>query len=256
VLARYVEWCRLNRGVLWHTRSLSAFIATVRCQLAAGSAKNHVRALLVLERRRSMPPERVFLTNALAVVEAGYAKEGTEPTADFEDDAQALRALRAVARDGSPTDFHAAQMMLLFGLRLADVMNLDVRHCSIFPASGSATVDLLLTKNRRSTGKREVIRYQKMHLQPVRAELASLARFLASATGYAFESVSAEKITEGLRTVAEGTTPGSLRRRFIHRIIAMNESRSGEVDWAAVAAVTAHFNVTTLKAFYERRSPR
>jgi hypothetical protein len=249
VRERYEGWCRINRRILWTTRSLQEFLGVVRHQLSPGSLKNHARFLLTLERQRGMPPERIYLKNALIVSESLYARKGTVHVPDFANDKEAMKA---VANIGDDQHRAAAYAMLLFGLRLQDLRNLERSHITITPATKRVVMDLHLTKNRRSVNQREMIVLNSQDLGMCPKAILSEIHKAVETRQLPFVDMEESVITEGLRLTVDGVTPGSLRRRFIHRVITRFEA-DDEVDWEKVTARTAHMSTATLKAFYKAR---
>lgn len=270
---RYYEFCHVNVMEPWTSRSILAFVGSVDAQLSAGSTKNVVSDLMKIERRMWGREAAATLLDLMPIVSLNHAAEKRlQQSTDFESLSEAVRLLRRV-----PSEVRLPlTAMLCFGLRFADLTRLaveDIRLDGLAAGDRSATLDLYVTKNRRVTGLRYRISLDHQDLEFLPNNMwAELVEACAPAGGrpsvrpfaaFKYEGVNdAVKIAcmeARIRMHHDQASPralatvGSLRRMFVHRVIARATLRNnGElyVCWDAVIRKTGHRNSATVQAYY------
>jgi integrase len=257
VRKRYHDFCALNRLPLWVGDSVTLFLGSVKAQLAAGSVKNHVLQMKVLERERFLPECAVRLRSYIKIAEENCARKGVEHCDDFPSFQQAVLTVLGVEDAYLRA---AAVAMLALGLRyetLVKPFEADNIKFALHRNKPRVIYDLSFSKNRRSPAAKERITLVEVHLQRVPLVLLRQLETAFATHSCPFEGLNYDDLNKALKKtcVVPGmtVTPGSLRRCFIWTEIERCTDEMGVVDWEAVRRVSGHKKVETLKSFYQRK---
>jgi hypothetical protein len=258
VAARYHAFCKLNCLGVWTPKSVSLFIASVKTQLSPSTVVKHTLALKMLERERLRSPASVQLTELMKINQEDSAQKGVVHVVDFQDFDNAVLSVLAVK------DRHikaALACMLCLGLRYADLCRLTSLQIVIDLKVPSVEMDLKLTKNRRTPGKRVRVKLKRGSLTRFPEVLLKIIRTTFNCSLQPFKDLEWKDLRDHIRetcveeAIKSRVTPGSLRRQFILKEIERHtheDNNDKYVDWLAVTRSTSHCREDALIAYYQR----
>jgi hypothetical protein len=256
---RYMEFCKLNRLEVWSTNSITLFLGSVKAQLSAGSFKQHTMHMKVLERERFQTGANIMLKGILVLAEEDGARTGVEHVDDFPAFEQGVLTVLNI---DDPLLRAAATAMLALGMRFETITKPFHGKNIVFDieARGGPRIsyDLTFAKNKRTTAERTRVNLMPCNLARCPLVLLRLLRGAFEQHDTPFDALDYDDLNTAIKAacvVPEMTvTPGSLRRLFILEEIA-NNTVEGVTAWDAVARVTGHKRIDTLKAYYQRTLP-
>lgn len=252
VRRQFEEHCSLNNELQTEEDKLLTFIGSMRNQGLLWSTIT-TRVGLLNDSLRRGTDVMICRKDILAICSAEAAKISSRHAEDY-----ALDDLVHICNH-IECDFYrdVAFCVLWLGVRVSDLNHQRVENFNI--DEDNIRFDVLFSKNRRQQKHAVTILIPRADLPPLPS---SLLERLGKTSGPVFEMpVTATGLNSFLlkvvqQTKCSGTPPTSysLRRNFIHRVIAEMTDEVGEVAWNRVMLRTGHMSANVLKSAYAKKA--
>lgn len=142
-----------------------------------------------------------------------------------------------------------AVLMTLVGIRNVDI-NYITDVDQVFRVEDALLVEVRIAKNRTDAGERVTLTvhdsWSAWNQLPrkLQEDVLNFEPFV----------VDVGKVIRLMKRAIAGCTSYTLRRNYIHRVIAFHTDAKGHTDWKAVTAKTLHFEEKHVKAYYAKHA--
>jgi hypothetical protein len=240
----FAEFLRLNAEYEKNLDvALMLFVLDAVIQgLKASSGVTYGRTILAAYSRMGQPINSALTTDLFRILEVILAEEETEHALDITEEL-AWNIIAQLPADLQPV----AYFMLTIGARCRDLCHLHTRDF-LFHSDGRLCVSFVYTKNHRSRKDRYSVVLRPKFFPKYLKELFPPGRdqpLFAKAPDV-------NVLNRALDKVHPGVTSYSLRRNFIHAVIAAKTE--GDVTaWLEVIKITGHHSLEVIRNSYAPR---